>query len=79
VPDKDIWVVNSYDVFKDGRIDSTSLYFNTRGGSTPAGVKDRFTVTGGIGRYFGARGTIVVKRMGEDGMRYLKSVYKLLR
>ncbi len=79
VPDKDIWVVNSYDVFKDGRIDSTSLYSNTRGGSTPAGVKDRFTVTGGIGRYFGARGTIVVKRMGEDGMRYLKSAYKLVR
>lgn len=79
IADKDFWAVNGFTLFKGGRIDSTSLYSNTRGGPTPAGTKDYFTITGGTGQYFGARGTIIVERMGEGDSRYLKSTFKLIK
>lgn len=74
---KDVWASNGYDLFKDGRIDTTSLYVNTLGGPTPEGTKSHYTITGGTGKYFGARGTVIVERMGEGESRYLKSTFKI--
>ncbi len=79
VADKDFWAVNGFSVFKDGRIDVTALYSNTRGGPTPTGTKSYYTITGGTGKYFGARGTIITERVGENTSRYLKSTYKILQ